>query len=120
MSVRNLKFIVYGAQIPYEQYDSIVGDDYDLYKKYDLTYDHKNEKSVGFVIDGMCGEYAVVGKVLKHYNEDSDPLPDGVSKLNDIFVFSLSKEEKETISAEISTIIGYVPKNEYLFINHYC
>ena len=118
MSVRNTKYIMWGVEVQYPHYQSIVGDDDEKYDELDIQY--RNKDGVGFISDGMNGNYAVAGKVLATFEEGGrDIMPDGVSKLSDIFSVTISEDAKKDILDKLDGIFGYRPVCDYIFINHY-
>lgn len=118
MSVRNTKFVMYGVEIQYPHYKSIVGDDDERYDELNVMYDKTNDK-VGMLSDGMSGNYAVAGTVLLRFDEDEEAFPDGVTRLEDLLNINISTDRKKEVEEQLEKILGYVPKCSLLFVNHW-
>lgn len=117
MSVRNTKLLMYGVEIQYPHYQSIVGQDDEKYDELDVFYDETPGK-VGMLTDGMNGEYAVAGTILRRL-DDEQAFPNGVTKIDDLFTIDLSDTRKKEIEQQLEKIMGYIPKCSILFVNHW-
>lgn len=118
MSVNNTKLIMYGVEIQYPHYDSLVNDDSDKYEELDIFYD-KTPGKIGFVSDGMSGEYAVGGTVISRFSEEDELFTSSVMPLDEVFSRSISPESEEEVVDGLEKILGYRPVCKYLFVNHY-
>lgn len=122
MGVRNTKYIMYGVETTYDEWQKLAeasGNEDDFYEKYDLQYGH--DISIGCILDGMGGEYAVWGTVLAEFDEyEGDALPTGVIDLNKIFKkHNITNRRKAEVKAGVEKILGREVKLKKLFVNHY-
>lgn len=125
MGVHNIKFIMYGVEVSYNEYMQVAKDDdgnYDEFdEKYDLAWDKDDKMPYGFIADGMGGQYAVFGTVLARYDEDyGEQMPTGVIELNKIFKdYKLTAKRKSEVKRGVEKILGREVKLKKLLVNHY-
>jgi hypothetical protein len=122
MGVRNTKFIMYGVETTYDEFLKIVrasGDEDEFYDNHELEYN--DDLEIGWVSDGMGGEYAVFGLVLERFDEDDgDQMPSGVIDLSKVFKeYKLTSKRKAEIKFAAENTLGREVKLKKLFINHY-
>jgi len=111
MSVNRTVYIIYGMKLNDEQasnlYDKWEEEDYP-----DWLHIGNAEDGIGYIYDGMSGEYAFVGKKQYEFDEYDD--------FGHITMDFLSEVEKVRVKARIEEILGYkVDKLDYILVDHY-
>lgn len=125
MGVRNTKYVMYGVEVPFDEYLEVSkargdGAEYDEYfDKYGLEYN--KDAPYGFIDDGMSGQYAIFGAVLDRFDDDyGEQMPSGIIDLKKIFKpYRLTIKRKAEIKAGVEKLLGHEVKLKKLFVNHY-
>ena len=100
MGINSHYYTVYGVHMDWDE---------DFQDEYDQVYDDVGKAGVDVIVDGMCGEYIVVGKILF----DSGDLR--YSDYKDTFVkIDLDSLEDIKVNAMME-LIEVMPKNAYRF-----
>lgn len=99
MSVYRTDFIVYGFQMPYKE---------DYFEDEFLPYIEGHEElEYQLIVDGMCGEYVVFGKVLGTDNDNSG------WEFTEIKTYNI---DPEALKKKYQELFGDIPEEPKLFI----
>ena len=69
MSTYNITYVIAGIKFGYDEFDALLETKGEFEDHFDLDDDLQDKGSdIKVIVDGMCGEYTVVGKVLAEFD----------------------------------------------------
>lgn len=119
MGVSRKVFLVYGVEVPAGTLEKVADPDENeaLYEQLEMTW---RREGVGFITDGMSGEYEVVGKVIKVWGDDEDFLPSGIIDPETIAKASINENDLYEFEEFYRKWVGLeTPDPKLLLLNHY-
>lgn len=120
MSVNEKVMLIVGADIGDDKYSELANEAEEKgfeteNEFYDKDLNRSNNGSIGFVADGMNGEYAYAGKLIDSWETYELPSKPFTKKtIEDIE----AKEDLEDIKIKVKELTGLEVEPEVILINH--